>query len=164
MTNLKAWRLRLGYTQNDLAITLGVSRSTWIRYEVADYAPKWCDLLVAATDMGFNLRTTDGGEEQLIKIRDAQDGSWIMLPWIKGEFGGEDVYRQADDGGGAIAHAIRIFAQRLAGQYTDTDDAWRLLKWINEQVGGEEMVDAFEGDELEPPEVGDDDVLAGTDP
>jgi DNA-binding XRE family transcriptional regulator len=60
LTALKAWRLRNGFTQQDLAITLGISRSTWIRYEVADYAPKWCELLVAATDLGFKLRTTDG--------------------------------------------------------------------------------------------------------
>jgi len=38
--SLRAWRLRLGLTQPQMAAALGISRSTWIRYEHGP-APAW---------------------------------------------------------------------------------------------------------------------------
>ena len=43
--SLRAWRLRLGLTQPQMAAALGISRSTWIRYERGP-APKWVGLVM----------------------------------------------------------------------------------------------------------------------
>ncbi len=46
---LKAWRLRHGYTQLGAATFTGVSRRTWIRYENGtSQVPRWLRLIVAA--------------------------------------------------------------------------------------------------------------------
>ena len=50
--SLRAWRQRLRLTQRQMAEALGISRSTWIRYEHGT-APAWVYLLVNC------LRTTD---------------------------------------------------------------------------------------------------------
>ena len=54
--SLRAWRLRLGFTQPQMAAALGISRSTWIRYERGP-APKWVGLVMQLPY--HNLRPTD---------------------------------------------------------------------------------------------------------